>query len=167
MSKIQHSTLFADVQKVCEACHITLNKVTIFDDNGNITPGGVRIGTPAMTSRGCLESDFEMIADILGRAAQISSCVQRDHGYLEFGGLCCGCILGFMRPHYNVNLKSIAVNGQTLSIDSSVFSITSNRGTTIDSGTTLAYLADEAYDPIINAFHNPFALLYPRKTSVI
>ncbi|KAL8535981.1 hypothetical protein ACS0TY_011573 [Phlomoides rotata] len=69
-------------EKVCEACHITLNKVTIFDDNGNITPGGVRIGTPAMTSRGCLESDFEMIADILVRAAQISSCVQRDHGKL-------------------------------------------------------------------------------------
>lgn len=31
-------------EKVCEFCHITLNKVTIFDDNGNITPGGVRIG---------------------------------------------------------------------------------------------------------------------------
>lgn len=25
-------------------CHITLNKVAIFDDNGIITPGGVRIG---------------------------------------------------------------------------------------------------------------------------
>lgn len=40
--------LFGDVgktlEKVCEFCHITLNKVTIFDDNGNITPGGVRIG---------------------------------------------------------------------------------------------------------------------------
>ncbi|KAL8530719.1 hypothetical protein ACS0TY_007671 [Phlomoides rotata] len=35
-----------------------------------------------MTSRGCLESDFEMIADILVRAAHISSCVQRDHGKL-------------------------------------------------------------------------------------
>ncbi|KAL8515886.1 hypothetical protein ACS0TY_014546 [Phlomoides rotata] len=55
------------------------------------------------------------------------------------------------QPHYNVNLQSIAVNGQTLSIDSSVFATTSNRGTIIDSGTTLAYLADEAYDPIINA----------------
>lgn len=32
------------LEKVCELCHITLNKVTIFDDNGNITPGGVRVG---------------------------------------------------------------------------------------------------------------------------
>ncbi|KAK4401969.1 Serine hydroxymethyltransferase 7 [Sesamum angolense] len=67
-------------EKVCEFCHITLNKVTIFDDNGNITPGGVRIGTPAMTSRGCLEADFEMMAEFLLRAAQIASSVQREHG---------------------------------------------------------------------------------------
>lgn len=31
-------------EKVCEACHITLNKIAIFGDNGTITPGGVRIG---------------------------------------------------------------------------------------------------------------------------
>ncbi|XP_071931239.1 serine hydroxymethyltransferase 7-like isoform X1 [Coffea arabica] len=67
-------------EKVCELCHVTLNKVTIFDDNGTITPGGVRIGTPAMTSRGCLEADFETIADFLFRAAQIASSVQREHG---------------------------------------------------------------------------------------
>ncbi|KAL8540701.1 hypothetical protein ACS0TY_002075 [Phlomoides rotata] len=70
------------LEKVCEFCHITLNKVTIFDDNGNITPGGVRIGTPAMTSRGCIESDFEVMAEFLLRAAQITSSVQRDHGKL-------------------------------------------------------------------------------------
>ncbi|KAG8364074.1 hypothetical protein BUALT_Bualt19G0088400 [Buddleja alternifolia] len=69
-------------EKVCEFCHITLNKVTIFDDNGNITPGGVRIGTPAMTSRGCLEADFEIMAEFLLRAAQITSSVQREHGKL-------------------------------------------------------------------------------------
>lgn len=50
-----------------------------------------------------------------------------------------------------MNLKSIAVNGKILSIDPSVFATTSNRGTIVDSGTTLAYLAEEAYDPFINA----------------
>ncbi|CAA0841124.1 Serine hydroxymethyltransferase 6 [Striga hermonthica] len=69
-------------EKVCEMCHITLNKVTTFDDNGNITPGGVRIGTPAMTSRGCVEADFEVMADFLLRAAQIASSVQKEHGKL-------------------------------------------------------------------------------------
>ncbi|KAK6915973.1 Serine hydroxymethyltransferase-like domain [Dillenia turbinata] len=70
-------------EKVCEMCHITLNKVAIFDDNGTITPGGVRIGTPAMTSRGCLEEDFETIADFLLRAAHIASSLQREHGKFQ------------------------------------------------------------------------------------
>lgn len=37
-------------------------------------------GTPAMTSRGCLEDDFETMADFLLRAAQITSIIQREHG---------------------------------------------------------------------------------------
>ncbi|KAI3715696.1 hypothetical protein L6452_22682 [Arctium lappa] len=67
-------------EKVCEMCHITVNKIAIFDDNGTLIAGGVRIGTPAMTSRGCLESDFETMADFLFRAAQITSSTQREHG---------------------------------------------------------------------------------------
>ncbi|CAL1352597.1 unnamed protein product [Linum trigynum] len=67
-------------EKVCEMCHITVNKIAIFGDNGTITPGGVRIGTPAMTSRGCLEPDFETMADFLLRVAQIASMLQREHG---------------------------------------------------------------------------------------
>ncbi|OVA06159.1 Serine hydroxymethyltransferase [Macleaya cordata] len=70
-------------EKVCEMCYISLNKSAIFGDNGAISPGGVRIGTPAMTSRGCIEADFEMIADFLLRAAQIASIVQREHGKLQ------------------------------------------------------------------------------------
>ena len=56
------------------------------------------------------------------------------------------------RPHYNLNLLSISVNGQTLSIDPSMFATSGSRGgTIIDSGTTLAYLAEEAYDPFVEA----------------
>lgn len=55
------------------------------------------------------------------------------------------------QPHYNLNLQSISVNGQILQIDPSVFATSSNRGTIVDSGTTLAYLASEAYDPFISA----------------
>ncbi|XP_049402419.1 serine hydroxymethyltransferase 7-like [Solanum stenotomum] len=74
-------------EKVCELCHITLNKVMVFDDNGSITPGGVRIGTPAMTSRGCIESDFDTMADFLLKAAQITNSIQREHGKLAKGFL--------------------------------------------------------------------------------
>ncbi|KAL0916039.1 hypothetical protein M5K25_013520 [Dendrobium thyrsiflorum] len=55
------------------------------------------------------------------------------------------------KPHYNLNLESIAVNGQTLSVDSSVFTTSNTQGTIVDSGTTLAYLAEKAYDPFVNA----------------
>jgi glycine hydroxymethyltransferase len=40
-------------------------------------------GTPAMTSRGCLEADFETMADFLFRAAQIANMLQREHGKLQ------------------------------------------------------------------------------------
>ncbi|KAF5799561.1 putative nepenthesin [Helianthus annuus] len=56
------------------------------------------------------------------------------------------------QPHYNVNLQSISVNGQTLPIDPSTFAISDNQGgTIIDSGTTLAYLAEAAYTPFVDA----------------
>lgn len=55
------------------------------------------------------------------------------------------------QPHYNLYLQSIAVNGQLLPIDSSVFATSGNRGTIIDSGTTLAFLVAEAYDPFVSA----------------
>ncbi|XP_042511839.1 aspartic proteinase 36 isoform X2 [Macadamia integrifolia] len=58
------------------------------------------------------------------------------------------------QPHYNVNLQSIAVNGQILPIDPAVFATSSNQGTIIDSGTTLAYLAGGAYDPFVSAISN-------------
>ena len=40
------------MQTVCDKVGITLNKNAIFGDRSAMTPGGVRIGTPAMTTRG-------------------------------------------------------------------------------------------------------------------
>ncbi|KAJ8750265.1 hypothetical protein K2173_014180 [Erythroxylum novogranatense] len=58
------------------------------------------------------------------------------------------------QSHYNLNLQSISVNGQTLAINPSVFATSSNAGTIVDSGTTLAYLAEEAYDSFVSAITN-------------
>ncbi|MCL7050711.1 hypothetical protein MKW94_016294 [Papaver nudicaule] len=54
------------------------------------------------------------------------------------------------QPHYNLNLQSIAINGQPLPIDPAVFSTSSSQGTIVDSGTTLAYLAEAAFDPFVS-----------------
>jgi hypothetical protein len=55
------------------------------------------------------------------------------------------------RSSYNLNLKSIAVNGQKLPIDSSLFATSNSQGTVVDSGTTLAYLVDGAYVSLVSA----------------
>ncbi|KAJ0243616.1 hypothetical protein HA466_0196460 [Hirschfeldia incana] len=55
------------------------------------------------------------------------------------------------KPHYNVNLLSISVNGQALPINPSVFSTSNGQGTIIDTGTTLAYLSEVAYAPFVEA----------------
>ncbi|CAA6667236.1 unnamed protein product [Spirodela intermedia] len=53
-------------------------------------------------------------------------------------------------PHYNLNLRSIAVNGQILPIDSSVFYIKYPRNN-YRFRNNVGYLAEEAYDPFVNA----------------
>lgn len=55
------------------------------------------------------------------------------------------------QAHYSLNLQSIAVDGRKLPINPSVFTSSTNQGTIIDTGTTLAYLVEEAYNPFINA----------------
>ncbi|WP_459806242.1 hypothetical protein, partial [Herbidospora sp. RD11066] len=41
-----------------------------------------RIGTPAMTSRGLVEKDFEQIGEFLHRAIQITLNIQKEFGKL-------------------------------------------------------------------------------------
>lgn len=53
------------METACDLVHITLNKNAVVGDVSALAPGGVRIGAPAMTSRGLREADFEAIADLL------------------------------------------------------------------------------------------------------
>ncbi|CEM39356.1 unnamed protein product [Vitrella brassicaformis CCMP3155] len=68
------------VEKVCDAVHITLNKNAVFGDASAMSPGGVRVGTPAMTTRGCKEADFRQVGEFLHRAVQICLEIQQSHG---------------------------------------------------------------------------------------
>ncbi|KAF4736786.1 Serine hydroxymethyltransferase, cytosolic, partial [Perkinsus olseni] len=60
------------VEKVCELASITLNKNTVPGDRSAMNPSGLRIGSPAMTSRGCTEEDFRRVARFLNRAVDIA-----------------------------------------------------------------------------------------------
>ena len=60
----------------CENVGLIANKNVIAGDKSALTPGGMRLGSPALTSRGLLENDFDEVADFLDRAAKLSLKVQ-------------------------------------------------------------------------------------------
>ena len=53
------------VEKVCELVDISLNKNTIVGDKSALSPSGIRIGTPAMTTRRCKVKHMEIIGKLL------------------------------------------------------------------------------------------------------
>merc|ERR1711934_1250977 len=60
------------VERVLELAHIATNKNTVPGDTSALVPGGLRMGTPAMTTRGFSEADFERVADVVDRAVTIA-----------------------------------------------------------------------------------------------
>merc|ERR1712170_80459 len=75
-----HGLTGSKVEKVCEAASISLNRNAVHGDASALSPGGVRIGSPAMTTRGCTEEDFKKIGEFLDRCCQIALAVQKEKG---------------------------------------------------------------------------------------
>lgn len=62
----------ARVERVLELVGVASNKNTVPGDISAMKPGGLRMGSPAMTTRGLQPEDFVRIADIVDRAVTIS-----------------------------------------------------------------------------------------------
>merc|ERR1711988_1804612 len=75
-----HGLTGSKVEKVCDMVSISLNKNAVHGDTSALTPGGVRIGTPSMTTRGCTQEDFKKIAGFLDRVCQLCLKVQAEKG---------------------------------------------------------------------------------------
>merc|ERR1719277_2346546 len=75
-----HGLTGSKVEKVCECASISLNRNAVHGDASALSPGGVRIGAPAMTTRGCGLEDFKKIAGFLDRCCQIALKVQAEKG---------------------------------------------------------------------------------------
>merc|ERR1712228_866179 len=56
-----HGLTGSKVEKVCDAASISLNRNCVHGDASALSPGGVRIGTPSMTTRGCHQEHFKKI----------------------------------------------------------------------------------------------------------
>lgn len=68
------------LEKVCDRVSIVVNRNSLAGDASPSSPGGVRLGTCAMTTRGGSPADFEKVADFLLRARDIASTVQAQSG---------------------------------------------------------------------------------------
>merc|ERR1712227_907734 len=75
-----HGLTGSKVEKVCEAASISLNRNAVHGDASALSPGGVRIGAPAMTTRGLKQDGFKKIAEFLDQALQISLRIQKNKG---------------------------------------------------------------------------------------
>jgi len=61
------------VERVLELAHIALNKNTVPGDKSALVPSGIRLGTPALTSRGFMEADFQQVAKFLDQGVKITA----------------------------------------------------------------------------------------------
>ncbi|KAF9163544.1 Serine hydroxymethyltransferase, cytosolic [Actinomortierella ambigua] len=68
------------VERICDEVAITLNKNSVCGDVSAVTPGGVRLGTAALTSRSFKEEDFVKVGEFLHRVVQIALRVQEKAG---------------------------------------------------------------------------------------
>merc|ERR1712151_1018641 len=75
-----HGLTGSKVEKICEQASISLNRNAVHGDASALSPGGVRIGSPAMTTRGCTADDFVKIAGFLDRCCQIALKIQTEKG---------------------------------------------------------------------------------------
>nr|CAH0098266.1 unnamed protein product [Daphnia galeata] len=73
----------ARAEQVCNKTSISLNKNTCPGDKSAMTPGGLRLGAPALTSRGFIEKDFEQMVEFFHRAIGIASEVKQKTSKLK------------------------------------------------------------------------------------
>ncbi|KAG7176032.1 Serine hydroxymethyltransferase-like [Homarus americanus] len=62
----------ARVETICNMCNITVNKNSVPGDKSALSPGGLRLGTPALTSRNFKNEEFEYVVELLDRACAIA-----------------------------------------------------------------------------------------------
>lgn len=75
-----HDLTGSKVDKVLDCMHVTTNKNSVVGDRSAVTPGGVRLGTPAMTTRGMKEAEMVKIVDFLLKSVAVAKRIQTDAG---------------------------------------------------------------------------------------
>jgi len=66
------------VEKICDMCSITINKNCVPGDKSALSPNGVRIGTPALTTRGMNEEDFKYVVELIDECVILAQQIQSE-----------------------------------------------------------------------------------------
>ncbi|XP_016121679.1 serine hydroxymethyltransferase, mitochondrial-like, partial [Sinocyclocheilus grahami] len=77
----------ARAERVLELVSITANKNTCPGDKSALTPGGLRLGSPALTSRQFKESDFQQVVDFFDQGIKIALDVKKKTSEYRLGDL--------------------------------------------------------------------------------
>ncbi|XP_026286324.1 serine hydroxymethyltransferase [Frankliniella occidentalis] len=70
----------AKAEFVLEEMHIACNKNTVPGDKSAFNPSGIRLGTPALTTRGFVEKDIEKVVDFIDRGLKLGLEVAKASG---------------------------------------------------------------------------------------
>ncbi|GFG32869.1 hypothetical protein Cfor_06358 [Coptotermes formosanus] len=70
----------ARAEKILEDISIACNKNTVPGDKSALNPSGIRLGTPALTTRGLKEQDIDKVVDFIHRGLQLSKEVTKVSG---------------------------------------------------------------------------------------
>ncbi len=68
------------MEYICEMVDISINKNSVFGDKSALNPGGIRIGTSALTTRGFKENDFIRVGDLIDKCLNLALEIQSKSG---------------------------------------------------------------------------------------
>ena len=68
------------IEKICEAVNISINKNAVPGDVSALQPGGIRIGTAALTTRNFKEADSIKVVEFIDKAIKLALQIQEKVG---------------------------------------------------------------------------------------
>ncbi len=66
------------IEKICEKVNISINKNAVYGDKSALSPGGIRLGTSTLTTRGMKEGDMTVVANLLDETIKQALKIQGD-----------------------------------------------------------------------------------------
>ncbi len=68
------------IERLAELVDISINKNSVPGDKSALSPGGIRLGSPSLTSRGFKENDFKKVGELLNKVIKLALNIQNKSG---------------------------------------------------------------------------------------